>query len=277
MASTAIESSGLNLWIRERRFTRSMRLANASHDAFILSVPKSGRTWHRVLMGHYLARSINQDPKNALDIETLCKMAGIRRLGYSHNCASSVGKLPPKSLVVASPVEWQNRHVMILVRDLRDVLVSSYFDDRYRFGYFSGSISEFVRNPFIGAEKFLTALNRWHENRHLAASFETISYEQMHADPALILEKSLQFIGVATPDPKIIQESVEFASFKNLRRLQDADYFQSGIIQSSQDPRAQKVRSGKVGGFREHLSEDDLEFISGMEKRMGNPFAALNS
>lgn len=254
---------------------KRMRLSNRKHDTFIISMPKSGRTWHRLMVGYYLARVADVDPKNSLKLDYLTKAAGIPPLAYSHNASSFTEKLPPHSKVVASPVEWQGKSVLLLKRDSRDVLVSSYFHSRFRDGAFDGSISEFIRNPFVGIVKILTAFNRWHENRHLAANFEVVSYEEMKANSASSLVNSLAFIGVRQPDLKIVEEAVNFTDFKNLQRLEQTDYFQSEEMRnSSNDSRGSKIRSGKVGGFREHLSEEDLSFIEAMEREMGDPFAS---
>jgi hypothetical protein len=274
MFSSKIESSGLNLWIRERRLLKRMRLSNTKHDTFVISLPKSGRTWHRLMVGYYLARVSGIDPKNSLKLEFLAKSAGIPPLAYTHNASSFTEKLPPRSKAVASPLEWQGKNVLLLTRDNRDVLVSSYFHSRFRDKAFDGSISEFIRNPFVGIVKILTAFNRWHENRHLASNFEVVSYEEIKAEPAAALAKGLSFVGIAQPDRKIVEETVKFADFGNLQKMEQSDYFQSEEMRNnSNDPRGRKIRSGKVGGFREHLSDEDLAFIEKMEREMGNPFA----
>jgi hypothetical protein len=274
MFSSKIESSGLNLWIRERRLIKRMRVSNAKHDTFVISLPKSGRTWHRLMVGYYLARVSGVDPKNSLKLDYLAKSAGIPPLAYTHNASSFTEKLPPRSEAVASPAEWQGKNVLLLTRDNRDVLVSSYFHSRFRDKAFDGSISEFIRHPFVGIVKILTAFNRWHENRHLAANFAVVSYENIQADPASALAKSLSFIGIKQPDQRIAEETVKFGDFRNLQQMEQTDYFQSQEMRnSSNDPRGRKIRSGKVGGFREHLSDEDLSFIEKMEREMGNPFS----
>lgn len=274
MASTGVESTGLNLWIRERRFAKRMRRANAEYESFVVSLPKAGRTWHRLMLGHYLARSVGQDPKRSLKLDFLCEMNRIPLLRYSHNYTSFSDKLPPTSDVVASPLEWKNKNVLLLVRNLRDVLVSGYFHCRYREKSFPGTISEYVRNPFVGIEKLLTAHNRWHENRHLAKTFDVLSYEAMHSDTETALRRTLAFAGVQAPSNERTKEAVEFTELKNLQKLEESDFFRSVEMRNTyNDPRARKIRSGKVGGYSEHLSADDLEYIAEKERRMPNPFA----
>jgi len=251
-----------------------MRLANAKYDSFVISVPKSGRTWHRLLLGYYLTRISGEEPRNALMLETLCERAGIGRIAYSHNGTSQSDKLPPSSAVVASPIEWRNRNVLLIVRDPRDVLVSAYHHCRFRERSFDGPVSAFIRHPFAGLVKILTAHNRWHQTRHLAGGFDVISYEQMRSNPGEALHKALLFAGIKNPDPRIIAEAVNFTSFENMQRLEQSDYFQSAEMRNtSGDSNSRKVRSGKVGEFKELLSEDDIGYINETVGKMGNPFA----
>lgn len=274
MSSTGIESSGLNLFLRERRIRKRMQRANATAEAFVVSIPKSGRTWHRILLGYYLTRILQQDARNAVDLCSLCGAASIPLIAYTHNGTAMSDKLPAANELAASPLEWQNRKVLLLVREPRDVLVSAYFHARYRQQSFHGSIAEFVRNPYVGIEKLLLALNCWHSERHLAASFEVISYEQMRHRPGDVLRKTLRFAGIADVDDALVEESIDFTRVDNLQRLEQSDFFRSSSMRgASVDPRSRKVRSGKVGGFREHLSEDDLHFIAEAEARIGNPFS----
>ena len=278
MSSTGIESSGLSLWIRERRFGKKMRLANEKYDAFVVSIPKSGRTWHRLMFGYYLTRAIGGKPEHSLKLDDLCRRAGISAIRYSHNATSFTDKLPPTSKLVASPVEWKNKKVMLLVRDNRDVLVSAYFHCRYREKSFEGPISEYIRNPFAGIVKSLTALNRWNQTKHLAESFEVLSYEEMRADPAAALRKMLFFSGVKNPNETYVNEAVEFTRMENMQNMEKSDYFGSVEMQNkSNDPRARKVREGKVGGFRDHLSQDDLDFIAAKEIELTNPFSGFTT
>jgi hypothetical protein len=275
MGSTPISSNGLNLVIREWRFKRRMRAANSKYDAFVVSLPKSGRTWHRVMLGYYLARLVGEDPRGAMKLDLLCKKGGCARVAYSHNGTSISDKLPIHSEVLASPDEWRGRAMLLLVRDPRDLLVSAYHNTRFRKRSFDGTLSDYIRHPFVGIEKLLVCLNLWHENSRLAAKFDVLSYEAMVRDPAAALRSSLAFIGVPHADPAIVAETVKFASFQNMRRLEQTDYFKSTIMRPlNDDPRGNKVREGKVGAYREHLSDSDLEFIESVTARIGNPFAA---
>jgi len=274
MASTGIESSGLNLWLREHRLAQRMRLANKKYSAFVLSIPKSGRTWNRLMLGFYLTRVLGKNPESALNLTELCRESNISLIAYSHNGTSFTDKLPPTSKLIASPTEWENRKVLLLIRDNRDVLVSAYFHCRYREKSFDGTISEYIRNPFVGILKLVTALNRWHKMQYLAKDVEILPYEDMHSMPISALKKTLIFAGIENPVDSYMDEAINFTRMENLQKLENANYFQSIEMQNkSGDPRARKVREGKIGGFREHLSADDIAYIDEMEQKIGNPYA----
>jgi hypothetical protein len=41
----------------------------------------------------------------------------------------------------------------------------------------------------------------------------------------------------------------------------------------SLDPRARKIREGKVGGFRNHLGDRDIAYLERRIEQIGDPFA----
>jgi hypothetical protein len=203
----------------------------------------------------------------------LCVRASIPRIAYTHNGTAISAKLPPESDLVASPIEWRSKKVLLLVRDPRDILVSAYFHSHFRKNFYEGTISDFIRHPYVGVEKILCALNRWHDNRCQASSFEVMSYEEMHRDPRKSLRRSLIFAGILQPDSRLVEEAVKFADLENLQQLERANYFKSNRkMEKSEDPRGRKARAGKPGGYEDHFSESDLHFISNAKKRIGNPF-----
>ena len=262
------------LYFRERNFRRRMRRNHSAAEAIVLSFPKCGRTWHRVLLGYYVAKHVGADPRRALDLADLCKQAGLRRPLYTHNGSNPTHHLPSSSRVVGSPIEWRGKHVLVLVRDPRDTMVSAFFHVSRRERQFEGTISEFIRTPAFGIEKLMTAWNRWDENRSSAGHFEVASYEGMHRAPDVELTRMLKLLGLTAIDPALIQEAVEFSSFDNMRQYEARNYFgNQALAQVSEDPQSAKVRKGRVGSYLEHLNADDLAFIDSEIKRLGDPFA----
>jgi hypothetical protein len=59
-----------------------------------------------------------------------------------------------------------------------------------------------------------------------------------------------------------------------MREREDTDFFASGRLQNpSGDPRARKVRAGRVGGYRDYLDDADEAFIDARVSDGGDPFA----
>jgi hypothetical protein len=266
-------ASRIGLRIREARFRSRMRHASKRFAAFVLSFPKAGRTWHRVMLGYYLARLTECDPRKALDLPFLVERAGLKSIAYSHNGAGYADRLPLSSSLVASSVEWAGRDVLLIVRNPADTLVSAYYYVRFRERRFEGNLSEFIRRENTGIVKLLVALNRWYDNRHMAASFNVVSYEQMHRDPGLVLRQSLRFAGLRDIDEALVKEAIEFSSIENMRRYEDDDYFRSEILRNEfMDEHARKVRKGRIGSSLE-LNDADRAVIAEAVKRLGDPFA----
>jgi hypothetical protein len=258
----------------EARYLRQFQRDRADGDIFVLSYPKAGRTWHRLLVGHYLTQLCNLPARNALDLEDIWRRTGLRRLVYSHNGANFLDCLPPSHHLVASPSLWQDRDVILLVREPRDIIVSAFYHAVFRSRTFCGSLSDFVRDPIVGFEKILTAFNRWNASRALAKSFEIISYEAMHREPNVVLRKTLAALGVDEVDHNMLGKTIAFGSFENMRQCEETDFFGSTrLSKRSPDARADKGRQGKVGGYHDDLSRGDLEWIDDCIERLGDPFA----
>jgi len=262
----------MGVW--ERRHRNEFAYDRERSDVLVVSIPKSGRTWHRLMLGYYLARSCGEAEDRALKLVHLCRKARTKRVSYSHNGVSFLDWLPASSPVVASPELWSGKEVLLLVRDPRDVLVSAYHHYQFRTATFQRPISDFIRRPETGIAKLMTAHHRWHDNRRFAASFQVASYECMHQDPNAVLRQTLSLIGLTEVDEALIGETVEFCRFEKMQQYEATDRFGSARLRNeSGDARSAKVREGRVGSYRSHLSQEDQSFIDDYIGRAGDPFA----
>jgi hypothetical protein len=264
----------LHQHIRVRRYEQEIQHLRKDTDIFVISYPKAGRTWHRFMLGRYLTEisgfPITKTQKTAKLTGHIS--GGLTR--YNHNAANCIDAIPPQHPIVATPKLWTGRKAIFIVRDPRDVVVSCWFHAHFREVSYSGTMQEFIRSPFSGIEKILVAHNRWWTNRHLASDFMVISYEKMSKDPGAVLRETLQFMGNWPIDDTRIAESARAASFENMRDLETRGTIRHHSLRRwSLDPRARKIREGKVGGFRNHLSEQDIAYIERRIERVGDPFA----
>src|SRR3990172_11645288 len=81
------------------------------------------------------------------------------------------------------------KKVIFLVQNVKDILVSFYFQVTKREGNYTGNISDFIRSDLYGIKKILTFYNIWHENRTVPKEFLRFRYEDMHKNPGEVLVK----------------------------------------------------------------------------------------
>ena len=89
----------------------------------------------------------------------------------------------------------------------------------------------------------------------------------MNGEPQKQLARIVDFLGMQ-PDDKLIQDTVEFASVDNLRKLEKENYFwRSGSRVKARDPsnpHSYKVRRAKVGGYRDYFDDDQVARIDAL-------------
>jgi hypothetical protein len=167
-----------------------------------------------------------------------------------------------------------DKKVIFLVRDPRDVAVSFYFHVRNRASdrellrkgipqrAKSLSLFDFVVDDELGVPRVIRHFNRWFEEMRDMQRTLVVKYEQMRTDPVSILRQVMEFIDSGV-DEDALHQAVEFASFDSLSRKELEGFFQTGRMRSS-NPRntgSSKVRRGKVGGYRDYFSPEQVEFI----------------
>ena len=248
-------------------------------DYFIVSFPKCGRTWLRIM----LIRAIAQHYKlnNVTNYMYTAQLANLHpdipRISVMHD------DLPqwkaPHELEV-SKERYKNSHVVFLVRDPRDVIVSLFFQKSKRRRKYSGSMSEFLKEPMGGFDTILKYFNIWADNRQLPQKFMLMRYEDIHEDPQRELRRLLDFMGLTAISDETIYEAVQFASFDNMRKMETENQLQSNRLnpRDVNDPESFKTRKGKVGGYVDYLSEVEITFLNQkIDKDLSNFFGYKGS
>jgi hypothetical protein len=99
----------------------------------------------------------------------------------------------------------------------------------------------------------------------------------MHRDPRITLIEALEFCGYGPVDNHIVGEAVDFCQADNLRELERSNFFAGAALKNkARSNNAAKVRSAKIGDYVNHLSLADIEYVDGIERRLGNPFKHLS-
>lgn len=264
----------MSLFVLPRNWARKRRTF-ASADAFLVSIPKSGRTWLRFSLRHYM-----------------CALAGIPfgidpaedeprhlpRLGCSHDlwehltAPRVVDRIRGKYLI--PPRSRRRARIIIAVRDLRDVMVSLHLQltrRGFRSGArYEGDLSQMIGDRRFGAERSVDILNHWLDEWRDTGRCLVWSYEEAQKDPHASLVSVLAHLGFARPDEALVSESVEFASFENMRSMERENRFGRRLLQPGDpgDPESYKVRRGRVGGWVDYLSHEDARRVETAASRL---------
>ena len=246
-------------------------------DVYVISYPKSGRTWLRVLIGKAICLKYGLPDEMMLDTHRLTTAAGLLRTHFVHDYSEILSGLHYRRMP-AHKREYAGKKVIFIVRDIKDTLVSSYFQATKRTYQFNGSLSDFVRSEAFGVRKIVTFYNIWHHNRDVPKDFLLLRYEDMHQNPAGALIQTLRFISMQPVEDPIVQAAVAFARFDNMKKMEAGGYFNDPKMRPGDagDEESYKVRKGVVGGYTAYLSQDDIRYIDQVILEMGCPFMPIS-
>jgi hypothetical protein len=244
-------------------------------DIYLLSYPKCGRTWLRLMIGKAIALHFSlPDEEDILFLRTNRKV---------HPDVPNISVVHDDSPMLKSPEElevtkkrFHDKKVILLVRDPRDVVVSSFFEIKKRnkiFGQnpyenqqmnFDGELTDFINSKTGSFDTILAYYQIWAKNQHVPHDFLLIRYEDLKTDPSSELRRVLDFIGLCEINDLEIITSVAYASFENMRKMELEKRFQTGILNPG-DPADQnsfKTRSGKISGYYDYLSREEIEALN---------------
>jgi hypothetical protein len=244
-------------------------------DVYLISYPKCGRTWLRLMIGRAVARHFGLPENDDILLINWKRKPHpeVPKITVVHEDRPML-KTPDE--LQTSKDKYHTKEVIFLVRDPRDVIVSSYFEMKKRgriFGdnpyearqaVFEGTLAEFIDRRVGGFDTVIKYYNIWADQRDILKGFLLIRYEDMKTDPQRELCRVLDFLGLGMIADETIAEAVEFASFDNMRKMEAQGTFRSGILKPADvtDQESFKTRKGKIGGFSDYLSEQEIQALN---------------
>ena len=259
----------LERWLRGREEYRCLRHA----DAAIVSCGKSGRTWLRVMISHFFRSRYDLPGTALIGFDSLLyRHPEIPRILFTHDSYLSyyTGNFNSKA-------DYRKLKALIFVRHPADVAVSQYFQWKHRiiprkkwlneYPAHGADVElfEFMMNKNAGLPYVVEFLNGWSKERSIRSDLKIVRYEDMRADPSGQLERVIRWLGLE-PTPREIQESVEYGSFENMQKMEkEGVFWLSGRAmqrKSDDSHESNKVRRGKVGGWRDYFDGTQIDQIS---------------
>lgn len=236
-------------------------------EHYVVSFPKSGRTWLRAMVGTYLIAWKQLSESNFLRVNRISAL--IHDIPIVHFTHEGVFSSANASL---GHSRFKNRKVVLLVRDIRDTLVSYYMQCSKREKTYDGDLSSFIRDERFGAPRLVSYLNEWVSGGYLLKALLLVKYESLHRSTVDEFNRLLLFLDIPV-DPRFVASVVDNCSFENLRKLEEHNAIADARL-SPGDPtdlESYKLRRGRVGGYVSYLSSSDIEYLNEMIRRI-SPF-----
>ena len=271
-------------WLRGRQELGKLRKA----EIVFVTCPKSGRTWLRIMLSRILQQRHGLPRSSIIGSTTFHRNnPSLPVVFFTHD--SYVGDYTGNR---DSKADYAGKYIVLLVRDPRDIAVSAYFQWKFRMDkqkralHSAGlegrdlSVFDFAMHADGSLRKTIALLNSWDSALSSLDHVLVVRYEDLRADPETWLERITVFTGLDASREEI-SDAVEFASLENMKQMErDAAFGTSGRRfssgeQSSSD--AYKVRRGKVGGYQDYFTDEQVEQIDRLVNATLSPAYGYNT
>ena len=203
----------------------------------LISYPKAGRTWVRMMLVHYAGEEVVQ----------------------------TAHWLPKEA---AKKMDLKEAEIIYLMRDPRDMVVSLYFEWTRRKQKYRGALTDFIREEKVGIVAAITHYNKWHAYRKSVKSFHEIWYEGIAYRPEASLAQMLQWLDKPV-DVILVRYVVAACKFNEMKKMEKegggklAEFKgHFGKHWKEEDPESFRVRKGKIGGYRDYMLPEDIRYCN---------------
>ena len=250
---------------RGREDTRNLRRA----DYVVVSHGKSGRTWLAVMLSRFFQLRFGLPEHLLMNFDNLHGMnRAIPKILFTHD-----NYIRDYTGCGTRKTAFYDKATLLLVRHPADVAVSQYFQWRYRMRPHKMvlndypphgsevSVFSFVMDADAGLRRVVRFMNEWAKELPKLKNAQVVRYEDMRLSPQTELHRILTWMG-QNPTATEVEQSVEFASFENLKMLESSQAFGSAstrLVPGDRDnPDSYKVRRAKVGGYRDYFEDEQV-------------------
>ena len=225
-------------------------------DTFLVSYPKSGNTWARLLIANLLS------PEKPADFRTINLLVPDPASETKRHFVRM-----PRPRVIKSHFVFDPRYprAIYLVRDPRDVVVSEYhYQRKTRTISDHYPLEDYVQRFLAGETYPENGSWREHVTGWLAARdgdprFLRVRYETLLSDTVAELARIASFLAISATSQRL-SEVVQLSSVDRMRELEANQSDASSLMKGSRKD-VSFVRSAKAGGWRSDLPDFLVEKI----------------
>jgi len=241
--------------------------------AIVASYPKSGRTWLRFILANYFndiyKLGMQPDLHNFFSLlpnDTDDADKGLAGFGYYQHDDVPLLPFSHNNYVVTS----SHPRTILLLRSPLAVMVSDYYQQRDHLRVYEGNLSQFIRDPHRGIDRYCRYLNGWAAAAQ-GHSYFVLSYEQLSADPQQTVTDLLHYLEQDV-NGAMLAIAIESANFDKMQRLEEQQGLKAPDYDRS-DVNARRMRKGCIDSYRSELTEADQQWLCNVLIRKLKPEA----
>ncbi len=246
----------LYTYLRHQRNKFNTPNPHLNHPTIVVSFPKCGRTWLRFIFAE-------------LDLPF--------RIGFSHAKSDLKNWIHCKTFYKKKEVFEQEKKLILLIREPKDIVVSYYFHISHRDKIFSGSFMEFIKNEYLGIKKIMSFYEACIFYTKQYNQILIVEYENLVKDTYSEVSRILAFLEVEKDSEKI-KAAIEATRFNNLQKRERENFFKETTKNKNLTPtkihdiNSYKVRRGKIGGYIDYLSVEEIKYCDDVIRDSLNAF-----
>jgi hypothetical protein len=237
------------------------------NDVLFASFERSGNTWLRFV----LMEIMTTGDAGFLNVNQVLPEMG------THQNAQRVLPNGGRFIKTHESYRSQYKRAIYLMRDLRDVMLSNWARDKEMgfSAYFDhgkgmdGYVESFLQGKVTRFGSWQSHVSSWLDSPLAKnGNLLVVRYEDLRADTETGLVEMLDFLGVKS-DRDRIRRAVENNSLRNMREKEEkaknsgATLGKGTLLRKHRVDKedARFVRTGSVGGWREKLSDTQIEMV----------------
>lgn len=239
-------------------------------DAFLSTLPSSGTHWLRFLIAKGLVDAYDLDFEfssiHPHDVVPPFRNKNVRFGFHDHEQVPLV-QHSHKSYSFL----YRGSRVVVLVRDLRDTMVSSYDTYSSRIDP-SITFSEFLHADSVDETRHRTLrhriefLNRWYRNFDKLDDYMMVRYEDLKADTTETTEEVFEFVTIEGVTDELVKDAVEFSSLEHMKYIEEhgesnVEVLENDSTVETTDSEGRKINEGSTSRYGEYFDDDDIAYF----------------